>query len=187
MGFDGIRNPMLRGAKVGLRPLETPDVFSLLKWFNDQRVLEDLGAEHIYFCASLEEEKAMVDKMLQDGRSRYFIIMKLDGNKPIGVIGLTNIDLRNASSELRIIIGEVDEWGKGNGEDAVRILLRHAFDAMNLHRVWLRVAEYNERARRLYARCGFRDEGSLREDHFHKASWRSARIMSILESEWRST
>jgi RimJ/RimL family protein N-acetyltransferase len=177
---------MIKGERVGLRPLETEDAISLFKWFNDQRVLEDLGAEHIYFCVSLEEERAMVEKMLLDSRSKFFIILRLEGNRPIGLIGLANIDQRNAGCELRIVVGEVEEWGQGNGEDAVRALLRHAFETMNMHRVWLRVADYNQRARRMYARCGFRDDGALREDHYHKGQWQSARVMSLLESEWRS-
>ncbi|MCU0860800.1 MAG: GNAT family N-acetyltransferase [Methanomassiliicoccales archaeon] len=177
---------MLKGERVGLRPLETEDAILLFKWFNDQRVLEDLGAEHIYFCVSLEEEKAFVEKMLLDRHSRFFIVTRLEGGKPLGLIGLANMDPRNAGCELRLVLGEVEEWGKGYGEEAVRILLRHAFDSLNMHRVWLRVADYNERALRLYRRCGFRDDGALRDDHFHKGGWCSARIMSLLESEWRS-
>ena len=116
---------MLRGERVGLRPLETQDVFSLLKWFNDQRVLEDLGAEHIFFCVSLEEEKVMVERMLRDVHAQWFIIVKLEEQEPIGIIGLTNMDERNAAAEMRVVIGEVKEWGKGMGEEAVRLLLSY--------------------------------------------------------------
>lgn len=176
---------MIEGRQVGLRPLETQDVFPLLKWFNDQKVLEDLGAEHIYFCVSLEEEKLVVERMLRDLSSQWFMIVNLEDDKPIGIIGLANEDERNAAAELRIIVGEVDEWGKGKGEDAVRVLLRYAFDVRNLHRIWLRVADYNQRALRLYRKCGFVEEGRSRHDHFHKGQWRDAFRMSLLDSEWR--
>lgn len=177
---------MIEGEKVGLRPLETHDVYHLLKWFNDQRMLEDLGAEHIYFCVSLEEETLIVERMLRDLSSQWFIIVDLKGGEPIGIIGLANADDRNASAEMRIIIGEVDEWGKGKGEDALRTLLGYAFDSRNLHRVWLRVAVYNERALRLYRKCGFVEEGRSRHDHFHRGEWRDAYRMSMLDHEWRS-
>jgi RimJ/RimL family protein N-acetyltransferase len=177
---------MLRGERVGLRPLETQDVYSLLKWFNDQMVLEDLGAEHTFFCVSLEEEKVILERMLRDVHAQWFIIVKLEEGEPIGIIGLTNMDERNASAEMRVVIGEIKEWGKGLGVEAVRLLLSYGFDSRGLHRIWLRVADYNERAIRLYRKCGFVEEGRSRHDHYHKGRWQDAYRMSILDSEWRS-
>jgi RimJ/RimL family protein N-acetyltransferase len=176
---------MLEGRLVNLRLMESQDVWLLYRWFNDQRVLEDLGSGHGFFCVSMEEEKSNLERMLQDRRAMHFIIMKREGNQPIGLIGLVGIDDRNASTELRIIIGEVGEWDKGLGEDAIGVLLGHAFNAKNLHRVWLRVAEYNERALACYRKCGFREEGRSRHDHYHKGAWRDALLMSILSSEFR--
>jgi RimJ/RimL family protein N-acetyltransferase len=178
--------PMLLGERVGLRPLETQDAYPLLKWFNDQRVLEDLGAEHIFFCVSLEEEQIIVERMLRDVHAQWFIIMKLQELEPIGIIGLANMDEKNASAEMRLVIGEVKEWGKGMGEEAVRLLLDYAFNSRNIHRIWLRVAEYNERAIRLYDKCGFVEEGRSRHDHYHKGKWQDALRMSLIDSEWRS-
>jgi RimJ/RimL family protein N-acetyltransferase len=177
---------MLLGDKVGLRPLETQDVYPLLKWFNDQQVLEDLGAEHISFCVSLEEEQVIVERMLRDVSAHWFIIVKLQELEPIGIIGLVNMDERNASAEMRLVIGEVKEWGKGMGEEASRLLLDYAFNSRNMHRIWLRVAEYNHRAIRLYNKCGFVEEGRSRHDHYHQGKWQDALRMSILQSEWRS-
>jgi RimJ/RimL family protein N-acetyltransferase len=149
-------------------------------------VLENLGSEDLYFCVTLEEEKLVVERMLRDLSQQWFIIVDLDTRRPIGLIGLANGDDRNASAEVRIVIGEVEEWGRGMGEDALRTLLTYAFDSRNLHRVWLRVAEYHERAIRLYRGCGFVEEGRYRHDHYHKGQWRDAYRMSLLDEEWRS-
>ncbi len=176
---------MFEGKKVGLRLMQTEDVWLLFRWFNDQRVLEDLGSDHGYFCVSMDQEKTAVERMLQDRKALYFIISKLDGGSSIGIICLANIDERNASAELRIIIGEVNEWGMGLGEEAIKLLLHHAFNAKNLHRVWLRVAEYNARAIACYRNSGFREEGRMRHDHYHNAAWKDALLMSILDSEYR--
>jgi RimJ/RimL family protein N-acetyltransferase len=175
---------MLTGERIGLRPLETQDVYVLMKWFNDQRVLEDLGGEHNLFCVSLEEEQIIVERMLRDVHAHWFIVVKLQELEQIGVIGLVNMDERNASAELRLVIGEVKEWGKGLGEEAVRLLLDFAFKSRNMHRVWLRVAEYNQRAIRLYKQCAFEEEGLSPHDHYHKGAWRDAYRMSLLDSEW---
>jgi RimJ/RimL family protein N-acetyltransferase len=176
---------MIEGKQVGLRPMESQDVWLLYRWFNDQRVLEDLGSGHGYFCVSMDEEKVAVERMLHDNHAAHFIIMKRQGAEPIGLISLVGIFDAIASAELRIIIGEVSEWDKGLGEDAIGVLLNHAFNTKNLHRVWLRVAEYNHRAMACYRKCGFMEEGRLRQDHYHKGEWKDALLMSILDSEFR--
>jgi len=176
---------MLKGKRVGLRPLESKDSWLLHKWFNDQRVLEDLGAQHISFCTSMDREFQIVDEMMTNRSKRYFMIQSLEGGRDVGLIGLDKIDLRNASAELQIIIGDVECWGKGFGGEAICVLLDHAFSRMNLHRVYLRVADYNDRAITCYKACGFQAEGRLRHDHFHKGAYRDALVMSILKEEFR--
>ena len=176
---------MLEGEKVGLRLMQSDDVWLLYRWFNDQRVLENLGSDHGYFCVSMEEEKAVVESMLQNRKTMNFIIVRRQGDEPVGYIGLAGLDVRNASAELRVIVGEISEWDKGLGEEAIRLLLDHAFNLRNLHRVWLRVAEYNSRAIACYLKCGFKEEGRMRHDHYHRAAWRDTLAMSILDSEFR--
>jgi len=56
---------------------------------------------------------------------------------------------------------------------------------MGLHRVDLRVLEYNERGIAAYAKCGFRREGLERESALVAGRWYSDVIMGILEHEYR--
>jgi len=176
---------MLKGKRIGLRPLETTDTWLMYRWFNDHRVLEDLGAEHMYFATSMEEEAEFVVSMTRDTGSVWFIIEMLEGHEPIGVVGLANIDQRNAAAELRIVVGEPSRWGQGLGRETIGLVLDYGFDTRNLHRIWLRVASYNQRAISCYRASGFVDEGAYRQDHFHKGRWQDARRMSILVDEHR--
>lgn len=84
---------------------------------------------------------------------------------------------------IQVIIGEVDLWGMGYCKEATCLLLEHAFRVMNMHRVHLRVAEYNMRSRRCYQVCGFRVDGRLRHDHFHGGGYRDSLIMSGFSHE----
>ncbi len=171
---------MLLSERVGLRPLQGEDVWALYKWFNDPRVLETLGAQHLLFSVSLDEEKKIVERDLNAKDRKAFIILKLEDRSLIGIILLTDIDPRNSSAQLNIVLGEVDQWNQGYGREAIKLLLDFAFEQMNLHRVWLRVAEYNERALKCYLACGFETEGRMRQDHFHRGSFRDALLMSVL-------
>jgi RimJ/RimL family protein N-acetyltransferase len=87
---------------------------------------------------------------------------------------------------LGIAIGAKEFWGPGHGTEATRLLVDHAFATLNLHRVWLRVAEDNERGLRSYLRVGFQKEGILREDYYRDGRYRNLVLMSLLRGEWEN-
>ncbi len=86
---------------------------------------------------------------------------------------------------MGIGIGERDYWGRGYGTDAMQVLLRYAFDELNLHRVSLGVFEYNTRAIRAYEKAGFVVEGrGPQELHRDGRRWDMI-FMGILREEWQ--
>ena len=72
------------------------------------------------------------------------------------------------------------------GTDAMLIMMRLAFDKMNLHRLYLDVHDYNSRAIASYEKCGFKREAVLREHHFRHGKYCDTIVMGILESEYRA-
>lgn len=174
---------MLKGTQVGLRPMVSEDVWYLYRWYNDQRVMEDLGLRRALFCVSVDEERAIVEKKLTSPTNRDFMIVDLGTEKSIGWTGLSHIDLRNSSAEMDLVIGEVSEWGRGKGAEAARMMVAHAFEVMNLHRVYLRVPCYNERAIACFKASGLVIEGTLRDDHHHHGDFASSYVMSALRVE----
>jgi RimJ/RimL family protein N-acetyltransferase len=174
---------MLKGAKVGLRPMQSEDIWHLYKWFNDQRVLEDLGKGNSMFCVSVEEERVIVEQKLTSPTNRDLMIVDLETDKTIGWAGLSRIDLRNSGADLEVVVGEPSEWDRGKGTEATRMMVAHAFEVMNLHRVQVRVACHNARAIACFAASGFAVEGILKDDHYHHGEFASSHIMSALRDE----
>ena len=174
---------MITAETVGLRPLESPDFPYLHKWFNDPRIREFMGARRSPAFVSMEEEKRIVEGKLRDPEQMNFIIHHLQRNAPVGMISLVDLNRRAASAELQLVLGEVDLWGQGICQETVRMLLDHAFQVHNLHRVHLRVAERNGRAVSCYKRCGFVEEGRARHDHFSGGEWRDSLLMSVIRGD----
>lgn len=56
---------------------------------------------------------------------------------------------------------------------------------MNMHRVYLHVYDFNERAIRCYEKCGFKKEGLIREAVYKHGRYVNEYIMGILEEEFR--
>jgi RimJ/RimL family protein N-acetyltransferase len=80
--------------------------------------------------------------------------IELLSGRLIGCGGLRNI-LTGDSAEISVVIGERDQWGSGYGGEAMRLLLQHGFERLNLRNVWLVVRTENVRAMRLFANLGF--------------------------------
>src|SRR5271156_3605857 len=175
------------GKIVRLRGYEKGDVDAIMKWINDEEITDLLGGDMlVYPISSITEEKFIEAAAGPSDTQKNFAIETLAERKYIGGISFNVIDWRNRSAVVGIVIGDKSLWGKGYGTDAMRVLLRLAFDKMNLHRVYLRVYAFNERAIASYEKCGFRREGVLREQRYHDGKYHDAIVMGLLESEYRA-
>jgi len=92
----------------------------------------------------------------------FFSVRALADDQVIGEIVLDVSSWNARNGFVGISIGERENWGKGLGTEAVRLLCRYAFDELNLHRVALSTYAINERGVRLYARVGFKIVGDAR-------------------------
>lgn len=104
----------------------------------------------------------------------------------IGEVRLDRVDRAARSARLAIGIYSSGSWDRGLGTEATRLVLRHGFESLALHRIDLNVLEFNERAIAVYERLGFRREGVLRDRTNVAGVWLSDIRMSLLEDEYRA-
>ena len=83
---------------------------------------------------------------------------RVSGNL-LGSTAVTDINEAEGTCLFRIVIGEKQAWGHGFGTDATRLVVAEAFETLHLRAVRLEVFAHNMRARRAYARVGFRETG----------------------------
>ncbi|UCB51702.1 MAG: GNAT family N-acetyltransferase [Candidatus Zixiibacteriota bacterium] len=176
---------MIEGKKVRIRAIEKTDIDEIMKWVNDREVMDNLIMR--YPVSRYQEEK-WIEKALDDPnpRNKVFALETKDGVY-LGGIGLHRIDWENRSAEVGIVIGNKEYWNKGYGSDSMMTLLEFAFDRMNLHRVYLKVYDFNLRGIKSYEKCGFRREGVLRHDLYVNGEYHDSIIMGILRDEFKKT
>jgi [ribosomal protein S5]-alanine N-acetyltransferase len=175
--------PILAHGSVYLRPAERSDIPLFVAWFDDART-----SRTISFRAPISvpmEEHWFDQAVNEQGKSGYhFVGCLLADDRPIGTVGLFDLDLVNGSAGLGIAVGDPADTGKGHGTDMLIALLAFGFDSLRLERIWLDVYDFNEPAKRLYERVGFVEEGRLRHAFFRDGAHRDAFRMSMLREEW---
>jgi RimJ/RimL family protein N-acetyltransferase len=83
-----------------------------------------------------------------------------------------------------LCIGEKDKWSKGYGTEVTRLLLREAFEQLNLHKVgWWTFAE-NKASIALAEKLGFKEEGRLKEQIFFNNQFHDSVVLGLLKSEY---
>jgi RimJ/RimL family protein N-acetyltransferase len=178
---------LLTGEKVYLAALEPEKVAELFNhWAGDTEYWRLANSEPV-IQFSVAGIKTWLEEHLYDKDNFFFIIHTRQDDRPIGDMGLYGIDWINRNAYLGIAIGEREEWGKGYGTDAVRVILRLAFTELNLYRVSLTVFDYNHRAIRSYEKAGFRMEGRQRGFLKREGQRWDLNYMGILRREWEMT
>lgn len=145
----------VRGQKVVLRPVDEDDHPLLRRWQNDPDIARWMDYRTPFGGADIAQDQARA------AREGHPFVVELDGT-PIGKGGLNRFrdaPGRGRVCALYVYVGEKDLWGTGLGRDTVMALCRAAFDAYGADEVELSLIEGNDRARRVYEACGFRDIG----------------------------
>jgi RimJ/RimL family protein N-acetyltransferase len=177
--------PKIAHGSIFLRPAEKADLPLFVTWFNDHALTRTLGMRS---PMSLAMEEQWFDRAVADqGKTGYhFVACLVEDDRPVGTIGLHDLDQLNGTAGLGIAVGAAADRGKGYGTDMLLALLRFGFDSLRLERIWLEVFEYNPGARRLYERVGFVFEGTSRHSIFFEGRYRDVDRLSILRDEWEA-
>ncbi|GMV95896.1 MAG: hypothetical protein AMXMBFR83_02650 [Phycisphaerae bacterium] len=172
----------LLGRRIYFRPLELEDEPLLRRWLNDPRV-------RVRLChrppVTATRERAYLEELGQDRTHYAFGIVVKANDALIGSAGLRNIDPISRSATFGILIGDLASQGRGYGTEATRLMLKFAFQELNLNRVELAVIGSNWRAIRVYQKCGFVPEGCLRQAVFRDGQYEDEYRFAVLREEWR--
>lgn len=101
----------------------------------------------------------------------------------IGGVRLHSVNHADKRANIAIGILSPAHLGGGYGTEAMRLLARHAFTTVGLHRLSCRVLAFNTRAIAAYEKVGFVQEGRERESARIGAAWQDDIIMGLLADD----
>lgn len=176
---------MLETKRLILRHWEDSDAESLFEYAKDPDIGPIAGwPAH----QSIDESREVIRKVLS-GKEAYAICLKADG-KAIGTIelklnGRTDMTERDDECEAGYWLGK-PFWGQGIMPEAVREILRHAFEDIGMTKVWIGYYEGNNKSKRVQEKCGFRYQWkteSVDVPLMHEK--RTGYVSSITKDQWQ--
>ena len=165
-------------AAVRLAPLDPTYLDTIRGWIADPELRDLVGTSSF----PTEEEHRQWHARITSDATRHTAVV-LDGDEPVGLVGLMDIHTTYRKAELWLYVGRAADRRRGFGSAAVRQMLAHAFDSLRLHRVYVHVFGFNDAAHAFFARLGFRDEGIERDAVFKHDRFYDVWLMSVLAPE----
>ena len=147
--------------KIKLRALEPEDLDDFYKWENDVD-LWSMGCTLEPYSRFELKQYILSQKDLYEAKQLRLIIENKADNKAIGTIDLYDFDPHNRRAAVGILVDR-NYQGNGMAAEALTLLCEYAFSFLKLHQLFAYIPEKNERSKRLFARCGFKDIGLLPE------------------------
>ena len=172
------------GKKVMLRAIEEKDLHSLHEWANDPEIWYLLGGWH--FPSSIEDVKKWFGDNHGNQLNQRFAI-ETENEGLIGTANLVDIDWKNNHSFHGMMIGKKDIRGKGYGVDTIMTIMKYSFEELHFKRLDGSMIEYNTTSLHVYCnKCGWKEEGRLREWYFRKNKYWDKIIVGITKEDYVS-
>lgn len=175
------QRPVLSDGTVRLRPPRPQDAAARLKLGNTPEIHHMFGAdpENVPKITKAHSEKWLY---AQEVEPLAWVIEHK--RRMIGALRLHSLDTHDRRASLAIGILDPKLLGKGLGTRAIKLVLTHAFGALALHRVSVRVLAYNTRGIAAYRKVGFVEEGRERQAARVGDTWHDDVIMGVLAPDF---
>lgn len=165
----------LTDADLVLAPMEERYVSqNYVEWLNDPVVVaqtEQAGLRH-----TIESVRTYVASTLQSPDAAMWRI--LVSGTHVGNIRLSSIHPIHRRAGLGLIIGAAEARGKGVGRRAIALATAHAFQELNLNKVFAGMFASNAASRRAFEKAGYVLEGTLQRHAWHDGGFVDVQMMA---------
>jgi len=175
--------PIITTPRIVLRWISEDDIDSLYEIFSNRHVMRYWSSEPLAdreAAADLQREIAGGNE--NETMFKWGLALR-DSNTVIGTTTLFNLNLDNGRAELGYAMSHA-HWGKGYMNEALKALVSHAFEAMDLRRLEADVDPRNAASIRVLEKLGFQREGFLRERWHVNGEIQDAFFYGLLRREW---
>jgi RimJ/RimL family protein N-acetyltransferase len=183
------------GEKVALGPATREQLPAYARWFSDVETMRSQGSPEPGPRTVEEIDKWYDAEMSGNPARAWFSVYELGalgelgapgGLRHIGFVELDDIDHRNRTATMSLMIGEPDARGQGYGTEMARLILDYGFTALGLHNIALEVYAFNEAGQHAYRKAGFTEFARRSQAYYADGQWWDIIMMEALSTEFES-
>lgn len=174
--------PLARGARTILEPLAPEDEQRFLA-----RAAESVALHAGWVNVPRDSKSFQAYLAREDSSFRLLLARRSDDDELVGVFNLSQIAMGVFCSAYLGYYGFRVTTRQGYMQEAMSLLLHHAFLALGLHRVEANVRPENVDSVRLVRRCGFEREGYSPHYLFLEGEWRDHERWAIRREIWTAS
>jgi RimJ/RimL family protein N-acetyltransferase len=181
-----ITTSLYTGKLVRLTRIEEKDAETLAEWSQEATLARmlDLTPARPLAPEQVKKQLEKLEKAVEEEKNLfYFHIRPLAAEKLIGWGKIYWILWPSQIGCLQLAIGP-SEQKQGYGSGALTLLLRFAFDELNLHRLTVSLPGYNLNGIKFLEKFGFSEEVRRREVIFRDGRRWDSLQFGLLRSEW---
>ena len=170
---------MIDNSRIRLRYKRLADAKEDYAWQTDSELARldattPLECGYQQFCAEYTFD------ICYPSRHRHEFAIETTDGKHIGNCVYYNVNQTDSKTEVGIMIGNRDYWNQGYGFEAITALLSHIFNKTQLNNVYLTTLDWNTRAQKCFAKCGFNEKGQICREGY------TFLLMTITRDQWES-
>lgn len=171
----------IKGKIVTLRAIEKTDLELMREMLNDP----DMEALVVgwAFPVSKDQQEKWYENNINSQTNLRFIIETSD-KEAIGLATLVDIDWKNRKATHGMKLAKTDKRHKGIGTDTVMAIMKYAFNELQLNRLNGSWFEDNLPSKSMYMKCGWKEEGRLREYIYKNGKYKDLITTGILKSDY---
>lgn len=175
----------LGGTQVRLEPLRREHAAELFPVAHDEDIWRLMLVPMPREVAELEQwiGAALEEQIL--GKAVAFLTRRISDGRPIGSTRFLHIDRSNKTVEIGWTFLGRDARRTAANTEAKYLQLRHLFEELGAHRVWLQTDKLNERSQQAMERLGAIKEGEHRDDRIsHDGRIRTSVVYAVTRADW---
>lgn len=168
---------MLKNIDIELIPISEKDTDYIIKLRNDLKIANNFFSDPPIY--DFKHKKWMTN--LEDAMDMIIYY----NSKRVGRIYIYNIDYKNEKCEYGIAL-DPEYSGKGIAYKASKLLLNYVFSNLKIRKINLELFSDNMRAKKLYEKIGFMQEGYFKEEIFKNGEFKDVIRMAYHKNEWKN-
>lgn len=173
----------LKGESIYLRALEPHDLEFLYVVENNESIWEVSNTQTPYSRFLIKQYLKNAHQDIYEAKQLRLAICKKEGFAPIGLIDLFDFDPKNNRAGVGILIQNQEDRNAGIGKEALGLLVRYAFEKLNLHQLYANINTENQPSLSLFATFEFQKIGVKKQWNLVNGKYKDEALFQLINHQ----